>query len=113
MSAIASLYNVPSTEDEFHSWSFAHAAHHRDILRRLRALGVTNLDEFVLDPFNIDDAGVWTYQHQVMHQQMDGPLGIAGFDLIDIDFKDSNQFSGWVWLNGQEHYQAANLLGIG
>lgn len=116
MSAVAAIYNVPSTKDELDAWSFAHAAHHNDIIRRLLELGVAkggSLDQYVLDPFNPKEPGVWLYQHQVMHQQMDPLLGIDGFDLLDADFSSQDNFAGWVWLNAQEHFQAANILGIG
>lgn len=116
MSAIAALYNVPSTQEEFDVWSFAHAAHHADIIRRLVQLGVAKggtLDSYVLDPFNRKEPGVWLYQHQVMHQQMDPLLGIEGYDLLDANFDDKENLAGWIWLNSDEHRQAANILGIG
>lgn len=113
MSAIAAIYNVPGHRDDLFSWSFAHAAHHRDIIRRIYELTSTRLDEFVLDPFNPNDTGVWLYQHQQMHQQMDGILGISGYNLLEANFKDQNELAGWIWLNADEHYQASNILGLG
>lgn len=113
MSAVAALFNVPSSPPEFNQWSFAHAAHHRDIIRAIYQRVGLVLDEFVLDPLNVNDMGAWLYQHQLMHQQMDPILGIGGYDLLDVEFKDQQQLAGWIWLNSQEHYQAANTLGIG
>lgn len=113
MSAVAALYNVPSSPANFAQWAFAHAAHHRDIIRRIEELGGGRLDEYVLDPFDPNDMGVWLYQHQFMHGQMDAALGISGYDLLDVNTSDQSEFAGWIWLNAQEHYQAANLLSIG
>lgn len=113
MSAIANLYNVPSAPPEWQGWSFAHMCHHRDIIRRIIELTNIKLDEFVLDPFNPAEAGVWFDQHQIMHQQMDTILGIAGFDLSEVDFKNEQEKSAWIWLNSSEHKQAADTLGIG
>lgn len=113
MSAIAAIYNVPGRRDDLLSWSFAHAAHHHDIVRRIYELAGTRLDEFVLDPFNPDRPGVWLYQHQQMHRQMDSILGISSYNLLEADFKDQNELAGWIWLNADEHYQAANILGLG
>lgn len=113
MSAIAALYNVPGDDNSLSEWAFAHAAHHHDIVRRIFELAELRLDEYVLDPFNRNDMQPWLYQHQQMHNQMDFLLGIAGFDLLDVDFKDRNEMAGWIFLNAQEHYQAANLLEIG
>jgi hypothetical protein len=113
MSAVAAIYNVPGTRAEFDAWAFAHAAHHTDIIRTLHQIVGSNLDQYVLDPFNPDDPGVWLYQHQVMHQQMDAILAIGGYDLLDADFKDKDNLAGWIWLNADEHKQASDILGIG
>jgi hypothetical protein len=113
MSAVAAIYNVPSTQNEFDSWAFAHAAHHNDIIRTLYNLVGATLDQYVLDPFNPNEPGVWLYQHQVMHQQMDVLLGISGYDLLEANFQDVNERAGWIWLNADEHKQASNVLGIG
>ena len=113
MTAIAALYNVPSTEDELHTWAFAHAAHHRDINRVIfETMGIF-LPEYVLDPINTSDAYTWIYQHQLMHQAFDPILNIAGYDLLDVDLTDRNELAGWIFLNANEHYQAAQILEIG
>ena len=114
--AVAAIYNVPSTQPEFDSWAFAHAAHHRDIIRRLYELGAVSggvLVEYVLDPLNPTDMGAWLYHHQVMHNQMENVLGISGYNLLSADFTSQNELTGWVWLNAQIHYQAGNILGLG
>ena len=113
MSAIAALFNVPSTTNELNDWAFAHAAHHRDINRTVQMLTGKELPEYILDPINPKDMGVWLYQHQDLHFQTDNVLGIAANDLLDVDWEDRNQLAGWIFLNSNEHYQAANILGIG
>ena len=113
MSAIAALYNVPSTEPEFNTWAFAHAAHHRDIDRAIYMATGTEVQAYVLDPFDRANPGVWLYQHQLMHQNEDAILGISGYDLLDVDWNDQNQLAGWILLNATEHMQAANILRIG
>lgn len=113
MSAIAALYNVPSNRAELDQWAFAHAAHHRDINRMIYQLTGAALAESILDPINPNDTGVWLHQHQFMHDQFEPILGIAGFDLLDVDWGDPNELAGWVLLNANVHIQAANILGIG
>lgn len=113
MSAIAAIYNVPATGAEFSSWAFAHAAHHTDIIRTIYQITGGQLDQYVLDPFDPSNPGPWLYQHQVMHQQMDSVLGIAGYNLLEADFKNRENLSGWIWLNADEHKRAADALGIG
>lgn len=109
--ALAALYNIPATEPEFMSWAFAHAAHHRDIIRAIYQNTGVSLQEFVLDPFDPKNPQTWLYQHQIMHKDMDAVLGISGYDLLDVDFQNRDNFAGWVWLNADEHRQAA--LGLG
>lgn len=113
MSAVAAIYNVPSIEPEWQSWAFAHMAHHRDVIRVIREDVNILLNEYALDPFDPYDAGVWFDQHQIMHQDMDAVLGIAGFDLSEVDFKNEQERAAWIFLNASEHKQAADILGIG
>lgn len=111
--AVAALFNVPSTRDELNSWSFAHAAHHRDISRLIYQAFNISLAEFVLDPINPEAIETWAQQHQQLHTEMDAVLGIAGFDLLEVDWKDRNELAGWIYLNAQEHYQAGAILQLG
>lgn len=113
MSDIAGLYNVPSNLAELNTWAFAHAAHHRDINRTIYQLTGTSLAENILDPLNPNDIGVWLYQHQFMHDQFETLLGIAGYDLLDVDWENPQELAGWILLNANAHQQAANILNIG
>lgn len=113
MSAVADLYNVPSTDTERAQWAFAHMAHHRDIIRRLYELVGVTLPEYSLDPVDPSNTGQWEYQHQLMHDAQNQLLGISGFDLSEVSWKDQNLLTGWIWLNGNEHLQAADILEIG
>lgn len=113
MSGVAGLYNVPSTPEEWGTWAFVHAAHHRDINRVLYQDTGETLPEFILDPLNPKDVSVWLYQHQLMHDSQNAILGIDGSDLLDVDFTNQSELAGWIWLNSVEHFQAANTLGIG
>ncbi len=113
MSAIASLYNIPSSNFNRSQWAFAHAAHHRDINRRIYELVKIALPEYLLDPINPDEMGTWEYQHQLMHDNQNALLNIVGFDLTGLDWKKQNELAGWIYLNGEEHRQAADILEIG
>jgi hypothetical protein len=113
VSAIADLYNVPSSDEERAQWSFAHMAHHRDINRRIYELIKVALPEYILDPVDPDHAGDWEYQHQLMHDAQNSILGIQGQDLTGIDWKDQRLLAAWIWLNSSEHVQASNILEIG
>src|SRR4051812_45578412 len=107
MSAIAALFNVPSNRAELEMWAFAHASHHRDINRQIYDSTGLALIESILDPINPSDQGVWLHQHQQMHDQFEPVLGIAGYDLLDVDWQDPNELAGWILLNASTHMQAA------
>lgn len=113
MSGVAGLYNVPSVPEEFWTWSTIHATHHRDIARLIFQLFEVNLEQSVLDPFDLNDTGDWLQNHQIMHQEMDAILGISGYNLLAVDMTNERQFANWVFLNADEHFKAANILGLG
>lgn len=111
--AIANLANVPVDAATQAEWSFSHAAHHRDIIDAIRARSGQDLQLFALDPFNPDNSSVWLEQHQQMHNAQNAVLGIAGNDLLDVDWKDQGERESWIWLNFVEHQLAGNELEIG
>lgn len=113
MSGLASLYNVPGSDSERAEWAFAHMAHHRDINLAIYNLIKVALPEYELDPINVDDTGTWAYQHQLMHDNQNAILGITGQDLTDVNWKDPNLLSAFIFLNSSEHFQASNILEIG
>jgi hypothetical protein len=113
VSGIAGIFNVPADPLQLSAWSFNHAVHHVEINAAIRtATGIT-IPAYVLDPFNPADMELWLYQHQAMHSTMDAILGIKGYDLTTIDWKDPTQLGGWIQGNANEHFQAANILEIG
>ncbi len=114
--SVAALYNVPETEAQLAEWSFVNAAAHRDIIRVVFERTGLQLDSFVLDPFNPNEPTsmeAWSYQHQVMHQQMDAILGIQGYDLTDVDFEHPAVMAGWIAAHAIEHVQAGQILNLG
>ncbi len=110
--SLASLANVPYDDNSLSQFSFAHMAHHRDIIRRIYELSGIELEEFPIDPFNLANADTFGYQHQQMHNQMNSVLGISGNDLIEINWQDKGEREGWIFLNWQEHMQAGDKLGV-
>lgn len=113
MSGLASLANVPVTDQERAQWAFAHMAHHRDINFQIYNLIKVALPEYSLDPIDPADTSTWEYQHQLMHNDQNQFLGIDGQDLTGVDWKDQRLLAAWVLLNFNEHFQASNILEIG
>lgn len=71
------------------------------------------LDQFQLSPINTDDFGLWLYNHQTMHSQINQVLGLTGFNLLDLDWEDQDQLQDWLNQNGDEHQRICSALGIG
>jgi len=109
---LASIANVPDDQNAMNQWAFSHMAHHRDIIAAIRNRFNIILPEYILDPLDPNDLGTWGYQHQIMHNQMDTVLGIAGNDLVDVSWKDKGERSVWIDLNFREHLQANAILGV-
>ena len=119
---LAEISQVPVTQDDIKRWSFAHMANHLDIIRRIYetttpiAPATTpapiSLAPYPLDPIDVDNLDVWLYNHSVMHAQMDLVLGIDGYDLLDLDWRDPDQLAEWIGFNADEHVQACRILGI-
>lgn len=114
--SLAGLYNVPQDQLQLAQWSFINASAHADIVRVIYQRTGEVLQSYVLDPFdptNPTSMQNWLYQHQLMHQQMDAVLGIAGYDLLDVDWTDRGQFAAWIDSHASEHLQAGQILNLG
>jgi len=70
------------------------------------------LDQFILDPMDPDDLGMWSYLHATMHSQINQVLGTEGFDLLSWDWNDPEQFATFLRLNGDEHLRLSTALGV-
>ncbi len=111
--AVGDIFTVPDDPDAFQDWSFVHAAHHYDIQRAVFEQKAVRLDNWVLNPFDRENPGIWTYLHQTMHNQANKALGTEGQNLTDVDWTDSDSLSDWINANAIEHQRFAQILGIG
>lgn len=109
MSLLVTLIEVPKSSIEWQSWSFAHMADHFDIVRVIFQLTGRRLDLFPLDPIDFRGSA-WVYNHAVMHQQMDRVLGIAGYDLSGVDWRDPQSVLSFTNYNYNEHQAAEQIL---
>lgn len=119
--ALAQISEVPQTPADLQRWSFAHNANHLDIIRRIyettqpvppSTTPPINLQPYPLDPIIPENMANWLYWHSTMHAQMDLVLGIAGYDLLGLDWTDPDGVAEWISQNSDEHVQASKLLGI-
>jgi len=51
--------------------------------------------------------------HQQMHNDLDPIIGVSGYDLTDVNWRDKNQRAAWVYLNATLHQQEGMKLGVG
>jgi hypothetical protein len=109
---LADLYNIPMTNDEMKRWSFAHAAHHREMLEATRRLKNVALAEYILDPVNLALSESFFDQHQIMHNDINAVFKISSFDLTVVDWSNSAQRAGWIWLNALQHQLEAQATGV-
>ena len=111
--AVASLFEIPKSAGDLQVWSFANAAHHRDINRVVYELQQVQLPDFFLDPFDPSDMDDWLYQHQQMHNAQNAVLGIAGFNLLELNWRDPEELLNWMEQHALEHVAAGQILNLG
>ena len=109
--SLPALYKFPEDQGDWAGWSFNHAANHYDWLLSPMLTG-KKLDQFMLDPMNPDDIGMWLYHHQTMHDQINAALGTKGLDLLLLDWEDSDQLRNWLNTNAAEHIRISAALGV-
>ena len=111
---LSGLLNVPSTKNQWDSWSFSHRNHHDQIRRaiQLETGGATNLFQYQLDPIPENNFDDWLARNQQAHNDMNQVLGLQGVDLSSVDVKDRKKLEAWVYTHWQEHQAAATTLGI-
>ena len=110
--AIANLANVPGNPAEMAAWSFAHMAHHRDMISAVRIKYAIELPEYALDLVNLNDPGPFEDNHQLMHNDLDAILGTYNYDLTSVDLTNVEQRASWVYLNFQSHQAEGAALGV-
>ncbi len=111
---LAELMGVPNTPAEQQSWAFANAASHRDIIRRVQETKGVLLEEHPLW-FNPDDAAGFNdflNAHQDMHNDFAVALGLASYNLSELDWSDEDARAQWVMAHAQMHIAASALLGV-
>lgn len=110
--SVADIWNMPTTEEELIRWGTLHMIVHRDqntaIFRRFSIV----LPEYWLDPPDFETESVWLLNHQTMHNNIDGVLNVAQFNLLEVDWNDPEERIGWIQSHAQLHTQEANALQV-
>jgi hypothetical protein len=102
------IIGIPDTDKGFNEWLQWHYQDHLAIHAAVQAQYGANTPIYVLDPLDPNDLTVWLTNHQNMHNDFNGILGLQAQDLSDVDFKNKGQRTEWLFLNFEEH-RAAHL----
>ena len=107
----ALLFNTPHDPGTLAEFSSVHQFDHFEISRGLfEKLNVT-AEVPPLDPIPVRfDLFTWLMNHQFVHNQANGYLGLSGFDLTGVDFTQREQFLIWTRYNALEHQNMAMKL---
>ena len=109
---IEALLNVPKSADQWNLWSFANRDHHDLIRQAIVAKKGPSLVDWQLDPIYGVDLRNWLQRHQQSHLDFDGVLSLQSNNLLDVNLQDNSQLVAWIYLHQQEHFDAAQALGI-
>jgi hypothetical protein len=110
--SIAPLFNIPGSESDFHIFSFHNQDMHRQIIEAIAATRNIVLPLYPVDPIPLNDLAGWAEIEQAMHADFTRVLGIVGSDFSSPNPSDPSEWSVWIFLHGQEMYQAATMLGL-
>ena len=113
---VADLLNVPKSYLELMRFSFSHQDQHQKIADAIFSQKGQALPVYILDPMQqpkTPEFENWLENNQAAHNDFTGILGIDGNDLTGVDWNEDDQVESWCRLHFQEHYLAAQALGIG
>ncbi len=108
----AELPDQTETAADWASFSFPHAAQHRDYNRVIFQRFGVSLNEFVLDPLDPQNLGAWVDHHATMHDQINAILNIPGYNLREVDFNDRESLQTWSDLHQDVHTRTSRILGL-
>lgn len=94
-------------------WSYAHRDQHTQARQAIQTTDGINLTEYPLDPIAFDNFQDFLNWNQRAHNDVNGVLGTQGSDLTQVDPRNENELSAWIFLHRKEHETWANILHIG
>lgn len=111
--SVANLINPPQSDKDIQTFSFANQDHHNRVSIAIKQAGGATITPQEVDPIAFFDFERWLERHQQWHNDINSGLGLAGFDLSDLDFKNPKQLNAWVSLHFREHQQWEQATGVG
>ena len=110
----ALLFNTPHDAGTLKEFSAIHQADHFEITREVfEKLSIATIIQQPLDPIPVElglDLLTWLMNHQFLHNEVNGYLGLPGYDLTGVDFRNREQLLIWTRYNALEHYNMTEAL---
>jgi len=108
---LADLANTPLNRNDMNTWSFAHSDLCQRTITQLNGQG-NNLVMQQIDPIPTFDVNNFTLRVQTVHNSINGVLGTAGFDLLDLNINDPESIRSWTFNVFSEAQQWVSHTGI-
>lgn len=108
---LASLANSPTDAQSMNEWTFAHSDLCLRTIDFLNGKGNSIVMQ-QMDPVALFDVQNALLRIQSVHNDVNGVLGIAGFDLLDLNFNDPNSVRSWTFNIFSECQQWVSKTGI-
>lgn len=108
---LASLANAPSDVNSMSQWTFAHSDLCLRTIDYLNGKG-GNIVMQEIDPLAPTDVQSFLLRVQSIHNDINGALGISGFDLLDLNINDANSVRSWTFNVFSEAQQWTAKTGI-
>lgn len=108
---LASIANSPTDGNSMNEWTFAHSDLCLRTIDYLNARG-NKIVMQQMDPVAIQDVQNFTLRVQSVHNDINGVLGISGFDLLDLNINDTNSVRSWTFNIFSEAQQWGQKTGI-
>ena len=109
---IASLINVPKTQNEWNAWSLNHKIQHDNINRAILLKKGKTLTGYVIDPIDLQSPDIFLQNNAQIHTDVCSVLNVSGSDLFEINWQDKKQVENWIYLHWQEHSSFNTALGL-
>lgn len=109
---ISALLNIPRSRTDWLHWSWEHRDSHDRIRAAIQKQKGVVLSDYQIEPINPDAMTLFLQNHQQLHDDMDGVLGLQSNNLQDVNLSDDRQLQSWIYLNWFEHNDAEMALKI-
>ena len=110
--SLAMIQYPPPTDQGLREWAHANWQHHQGIILGLKSQLNVDTPMLRIWPWSGKFDDDWLQQHQEMHSNMNGILGIPGADISSVDYKDRRQLDAFFFQHYIEHQSAASRLAL-